>query len=455
MKRAISLILFISLTASAIAQTYQVIYTPPIQMISFKSVGYNFDSKKLLFFQPQGISGAPCLLDSQEAHTYKIHNRAHNIYKPYNGLLNRIKCEDHFHETCWGDPVDIYCLSPNDSNFVIAYQKIQGYQNGTGNCVSPMHETYISYNGGQSRSSIFSSVPVWGIDIDPVNDNIVYIGANTYIYKSINRGANFTITAGIPTLNGMVKIHRNNPSIIFAKGSTAMHRSTNAGASFTQLPVPPFTDIAFDGMNVYGTAVSGVYKSTNWGADWVQISSIQSVNIIEINPDNPAILYIGTANGLYRSLNGGMTFNYSNINYPGLVEPNNIIGISKSTATGDSLYVCTKSRVFKVWDLLTGTNEITATVPERFSLYQNFPNPFNPSTTISFDLAKNSFVKMNIYDASGKLVKEFINGNLNRGNYTYNWNGTGMSSGVYYYRLEATAESGEKFVQAKKMLLVK
>lgn len=72
-----------------------------------------------------------------------------------------------------------------------------------------------------------------------------------------------------------------------------------------------------------------------------------------------------------------------------------------------------------------------------FTLNQNFPNPFNPSTTISFELPKTASVSLAIYDVNGKKVDELINGELSRGSHYVNWNGTNMSSGIYYYVLRA------------------
>ncbi|RPI17621.1 MAG: T9SS C-terminal target domain-containing protein [Ignavibacteriae bacterium] len=89
-------------------------------------------------------------------------------------------------------------------------------------------------------------------------------------------------------------------------------------------------------------------------------------------------------------------------------------------------------------------------VPEKFYLYQNFPNPFNPSTTVRFDLAKSGMVKLNVYDVTGKLVSALINDNYYAGQYSVDFNASGLSSGIYFYKLE-TAD----FTSIKKMILVK
>jgi len=89
-------------------------------------------------------------------------------------------------------------------------------------------------------------------------------------------------------------------------------------------------------------------------------------------------------------------------------------------------------------------------IPKDYSLSQNFPNPFNPTTTISYQLPKSSFVKLTIYDISGRLVDKIIDEKKNAGYYTVEWNAENVCSGVYFYRIEAG-----NFVAVKKSLLVK
>lgn len=89
-------------------------------------------------------------------------------------------------------------------------------------------------------------------------------------------------------------------------------------------------------------------------------------------------------------------------------------------------------------------------IPRDFTLYQNFPNPFNPSTNIKFDLPKSEFVKIVIYNIIGQQVKILVNEYLQAGSYKISFDGSDIPSGVYFYRLIA----GE-FTETKKMLLIK
>lgn len=85
-----------------------------------------------------------------------------------------------------------------------------------------------------------------------------------------------------------------------------------------------------------------------------------------------------------------------------------------------------------------------------FELGQNFPNPFNPSTVIEFQVPHSSFVTLRIYDILGREVATLVNGKINAGAYKAVWNGAEYPSGVYFYRLQA-----DGFAQVKRMLLLK
>ncbi|MFA7289420.1 MAG: T9SS type A sorting domain-containing protein [Melioribacteraceae bacterium] len=89
-------------------------------------------------------------------------------------------------------------------------------------------------------------------------------------------------------------------------------------------------------------------------------------------------------------------------------------------------------------------------IPTEIALYQNYPNPFNPETNISFSLADKSFVTLKVYDTLGREVKELVNDYREKGNYTIRFDGSNLSSGIYYFKLTAGNYSA-----IKKMSLVK
>ena len=95
--------------------------------------------------------------------------------------------------------------------------------------------------------------------------------------------------------------------------------------------------------------------------------------------------------------------------------------------------------------------QISNEVPKDFILYQNYPNPFNSTTIIQYQIHKSSNVKLIVYDVQGKEVKNLINEKLSSGIYSYDWNASGNSSGVYFYSFIIEGN----IIDTKKMLLIK
>lgn len=97
-----------------------------------------------------------------------------------------------------------------------------------------------------------------------------------------------------------------------------------------------------------------------------------------------------------------------------------------------------------------GINTISSIVPDEFNLWNNYPNPFNPSTNIRFDIPKLSFIELKIFDATGKVLNTLVNERLQPGSYEYNFDASNLPSGVYFYALNSN-----EFSSTKKMILLK
>jgi hypothetical protein len=87
---------------------------------------------------------------------------------------------------------------------------------------------------------------------------------------------------------------------------------------------------------------------------------------------------------------------------------------------------------------------------QSFQLFQNYPNPFNPATIIRYELPERSFITIRVYDVLGKEISILVNEEKQIGNYEVKFDGNGLASGIYYYRITA-----EHFSQTKKMILLK
>ena len=101
------------------------------------------------------------------------------------------------------------------------------------------------------------------------------------------------------------------------------------------------------------------------------------------------------------------------------------------------------------------SNDSELLLPDVFALHQNYPNPFNPVTTIRFDIPEESHVKIDVYNVMGQKVAELVDSYFQPGFYTVNWSGintmgSALSSGMYFYRIQA-----RDFTAVKKLLLVK
>ena len=111
------------------------------------------------------------------------------------------------------------------------------------------------------------------------------------------------------------------------------------------------------------------------------------------------------------------------------------------------------SVTWKFTTQIIGIEPISGIVPSAFRLYDNFPNPFNPVTTINFDIptsTENGNTKLIIYDLTGRVISELIDAELRPGKYSVKWDASAYASGVYLFRLE----SG-RFSDIKKMVVVK
>ncbi len=125
---------------------------------------------------------------------------------------------------------------------------------------------------------------------------------------------------------------------------------------------------------------------------------------------------------------------------------NNIIGINNIYGNGTLCYGN------------VGVQNISSTItPEKFELFQNYPNPFNPSTFIKFQLPEKSYVQIKIYDLLGRETANIFEGEFEQGFYSASFDGSGLPSGIYYYKIEAHGLSNKEsgFIKTMKMSLIK
>lgn len=131
------------------------------------------------------------------------------------------------------------------------------------------------------------------------------------------------------------------------------------------------------------------------------------------------------------------------------------VAVRQGTAANAPYCIIDGIRVGKTWsDIATGVIT-TSTVADKFSLSQNYPNPFNPTTTIKFSLPSSGMTSLKVYDLMGKEVSSLVNGNMSAGEFTTEFNGANLSSGMYFYKLEFNGVDGKSISEQKKLMLVK
>lgn len=133
-------------------------------------------------------------------------------------------------------------------------------------------------------------------------------------------------------------------------------------------------------------------------------------------------------------------------------KPNNIIDTFKLQAVNYHFQKSnfSNSLYYNNGIITTTYNDGNSLIPNEYKLEQNHPNPFNPETIINYSIPNAEFVSLRVYDLLGREVKTLVNEKKQAGNYSVNFNGIGLMSGVYYYNLKCDGKTS-----TKKMILIK
>ena len=200
--------------------------------------------------------------------------------------------------------------------------------------------------------------------------------------------------------------------------------------------------------------VRGYFVNLNYDRDALSLEGIKKGDFIHSDSYSFPVVGDGTV-GLVNAVYG-----YALSGGDGVLAEFTFTAISDGAFTSDMLGIQRASLVnadfkkeFIVSENLFGDNSGNA--PEAFELSQNFPNPFNPTTTISFSAPKSGHVTINVYDILGRHVRTLVSGNYSAGNYSVVWdatdkNGGMVSAGVYFYTIKT-----KNFSTTKRMLFMK
>ncbi|MCX6163211.1 MAG: YCF48-related protein [Ignavibacteriae bacterium] len=350
-------------------------------------------------------------------------------------------------------------------------------------------------------------------DIEMIDDNTGYAcGTLGAIYKTVNAGANWdSVSTGgvISATYNLAKLEfiNANTGWVFSKttpvvDSSTIFKTTNAGVTWTSQRLSPVFAATYS-YQVYSAymldANTGYclnytprpYKTTNGGVTWDSMSLIDNYSVylygIEMFNANTGYI-VGGGGRFYKTTNAGAlwdTISVPSRNYSfyaldfinqniGMVSASSGVTyytsngganwILKNTNSTATMYGCqllpntmsysvgSTATIFKNSTIFTGVAGSVTETPTSFALMQNYPNPFNPTTTISFALPKLAVVTLKIYDVAGREVMRLVNNQqFGAGVQKMQFNGSTLSSGVYFYSLIVD----NNLVDTKRMVLVK
>ena len=234
-----------------------------------------------------------------------------------------------------------------------------------------------------------------------------------------------------------------NSSIVYAGGDPGLYKTTNSGGLWSDITnsISGFIyDIDIDPVStptIYVATPNGVFKSTNSGANWVN-TGCSGVTSVLVTPNDPDIIYAGTNSGVYKSTSGGGAWTVMNDSLLDL----NVTSLGIDPA--DYLYCGTEDAGMFRWALDVGISAGTGSdIVVASSVY---PNPTRNHVRISYYLADQSSVELNIYDIAGRQIKQLVNGQQVSGQHDVLWygrdnNGSYLPAGIYFYRLSLDAKT--------------
>jgi photosystem II stability/assembly factor-like uncharacterized protein len=277
-------------------------------------------------------------------------------------------------------------------------------------------------------------------------------GPNYQVFRSTNSGISWSFSS-LPVsgyMNNMYFLNQNTGFIVTSDGNIL--KSVNSGSTWDVINTGVLSnimDISFlnsstgFAVGIISLTSSVIFKSTNEGNNWSVIDTITTGQLNSISCQNPSVVYVSGVNRVIKSIDSGD-------NWTEILIFQDEGSAYISCYNKDTLAVSKLNSVYRSYNGGTYVKVNSNIIPDKYSLLQNYPNPFNPTTTIKFDILRLGDVKIVVYDIMGREVQTLANEKLQPGTYQATFDGSKLTSGVYFYRL-----TSDNFTDTKRMLLVK
>jgi hypothetical protein len=392
----------------------------------------------------------------------------------------------------------VFCLFSSSNPLLAQWVQTSGTNSDTVECIAVSGSNLYAgtYDGGSLLLSTNNGASCTTTNIGLTNDPIgavfvlstnLFAAAHDGVYVSTNKGTSWkymglayddavafavcgtnlfagTISAGVflstdvgaswtSVNNGLTNTAVRALAVIdtslFAGTWGGVFVSTNSGTSWidgsTILSIHVLS-LAVCGGNLFAGTDGGIFLSTNNGASWTKVNTGLTNNYVKALAVFGTNLFAGTNGGVFLSTNSGTTWTAVNTGLTNTVIM--CLAISDTTLFAGTYGggICRRP----LSEMVTAVKENDGSVPKSFGLEQNYPNPFNPSTKISYQLPVNCRATLKIYDALGRELATLVNDNESAGYKSVVFDASNLSSGVYFYRLQAGTYS-----QTKKLLLLK
>ena len=297
---------------------------------------------------------------------------------------------------------------------------------------------------------------VAGLYVAP-GDTIYAVAPGHGIFKSSNEGTTWQSFSTDSRLRSMSIITMCQSGVIITGSiSIGLLRSTDGGLSWESptisgAPIDASVIVTSPAGYLYSGSGNcmmskyGVCRSSDQGATWAIVGSDRIRYVYSICIADNGDVLVGASNGIFISSDNGVSWRAMN---DGLKFP---FVLSTAQDNAGNLYAGTfTSGVYRTsWTQLSA-GDVGVEMPTRFVLYQNYPNPFNPITTIAFAAATRVNVSIIVYDCLGRVIATLANGMYDAGEHRIIFDGSNISSGLYFYRMAVNG-----VVTVKKMVVEK